>query len=61
MAVIADTSCLIILSKTGKLHLLKQLYNEVIIPEAVYQEFDDFLPEYIKILGIKKRNSEKLD
>ena len=36
--VVSDTSCLILLSKIGKLDLLKQLYSEIFIPEAVYDE-----------------------
>lgn len=36
--VIVNTTPLIALSHVGKLDLLKQLYGEIIIPEAVYQE-----------------------
>ena len=36
--VVSDTSCLILLSKINKLTLLKQLYSEIYIPEAVYNE-----------------------
>jgi len=49
MAVIVDTSCLIILSKINKLDLLKQLFTEVIIPEAVSQEFGEPLPAYLQV------------
>ena len=36
--VVSDTSCLILLSKVNKLFLLKELYSEISIPEAVYNE-----------------------
>lgn len=36
--VVVNTTPLIALSHVGLLHLLKQLYGEIIIPEAVYQE-----------------------
>ena len=36
--VIADSSCLIGLSKIGQLNILPQLFGKIIIPEAVYYE-----------------------
>jgi predicted nucleic acid-binding protein len=36
--VIADSSCLIALSKIGELKLLEQLFSHVFIPQAVYKE-----------------------
>jgi predicted nucleic acid-binding protein len=36
--VIADSSCLIALSKIGKLFILNKLFGDVIIPNAVYHE-----------------------
>ena len=36
--VVSDISCLILLSKVNKLFLLKELYSEISIPEAVYNE-----------------------
>lgn len=38
MIVVSDTSAIINLAMIGRLNLLHQLYNEVIIPAAVYQE-----------------------
>lgn len=38
MIVIADTSPLIALSAIGQLQLIHQLYGDVIVPEAVWQE-----------------------
>ncbi len=36
--VVVNTTPLIALSHVGQLDLLKRLYNEIIIPEAVYEE-----------------------
>ena len=41
MIVIADTTPLISLMKIGKLGLLKELFHDVYIPEAVYRELTD--------------------
>lgn len=45
--IIADTSCLIALTNIEKLHLLKSLYNNIIITKDVYEEFGSRLPEWI--------------
>ena len=36
--VIADSSCLIALSKIGRLNILQELFGEIIIPPSVYDE-----------------------
>ncbi|WP_256359154.1 hypothetical protein [Candidatus Marithrix sp. Canyon 246] len=36
--VIADSSCLIALSKIGQLDILCKLFEHIIIPDAVYYE-----------------------
>jgi|GEM_PF-3320502 len=36
--VIADSSCLIALSKIGELRLLEQLFSQIFIPQAVHKE-----------------------
>ncbi len=38
MIVVSNTSPLINLSRIGQLGLLRQLYNELLLPEAVWQE-----------------------
>jgi predicted nucleic acid-binding protein len=64
--IISDTSCLIALSKIGLLHILKDLYQEIIITKEVKDEFGEILPDWIVVLNVKniKRQSEiakKLD
>ena len=44
MIVVSDASPLISLAVTGHLELLKNLYGQVLIPEAVYQELTDSDP-----------------
>jgi predicted nucleic acid-binding protein len=41
MIVVSDTTPVISLLKLGRLDLLQTLYNEVVIPEAVYHELVD--------------------
>lgn len=36
--VIADSTCLIGLSKVGQLDILRQLFHKIIVPQAVYHE-----------------------
>jgi predicted nucleic acid-binding protein len=38
MTVVADSTPLIALAGIGKLHLLQKLYQEIVIPNAVYEE-----------------------
>ena len=44
MIIISDTSIITNLAAIQHLHLLPQLYNQVIIPEAVYRELIDIDP-----------------
>ena len=41
MIVISDTSCINNLAAINRIHLLHQLYETVVIPEAVYLELTD--------------------
>ena len=41
--VVVNTTPLIALSHVGQLSILKKLYGEIIIPEAVYEEVSAFL------------------
>jgi len=43
--VIAHTSCLIVLTKINRLHLLKELFEEISITHEVEEEFGKILPE----------------
>ena len=41
MIVVSDTTPLISLMKASRLHVLQSLYNEILIPEAVYAELTE--------------------
>ncbi len=53
--IISDTSCLIALSNIGLLHILKELFGEVIITSEVKAEFGSKLPDWMIILQVKDR------
>jgi predicted nucleic acid-binding protein len=58
--VIADSSCLIILSKIDQLDLLRNNYSRIIITEEIAKEFDSELPAWIEIKGIKDKKLQLL-
>lgn len=60
ITVIADTSCLIALSKIEAIEVLKELYEEVYITEEIAHEFGDNLPEWIRIGKVKNKKYQQL-
>ena len=50
MKVVSDTSVLIALDNIGRLWLLKTMFNEVLVPEAVAREYSGQLPSWIKVV-----------
>jgi predicted nucleic acid-binding protein len=57
---ISDTSCLVILSKINKLHLLNQLFGKILITPEIADEYGKFLPEWIEIRNPKDKISQKI-
>jgi len=55
--VVADTSCLIALSKIGAIELLEKLYREIYITEEIAKEFGDGLPHWIIVEEVKNTNN----
>jgi predicted nucleic acid-binding protein len=51
--IISDTSVITNLAAIEQLHLLPQLYNQVIIPEAVYRELTEIEPPVPGTIEIK--------
>ena len=47
--VIADSSCLIVLTKVDRLELLNQIFDRVLVPPEVAQEYGLTLPDWITI------------
>jgi predicted nucleic acid-binding protein len=53
--IISDTSCLIALSNIGMLHILKDLFEEVLITPEVNDEFGNQLPNWIIVSKAKDK------
>ncbi|MEX2590659.1 MAG: DUF3368 domain-containing protein [Chitinophagales bacterium] len=56
--IIADTSCLIVLSKIGKIDLLKSLYQKITITKEVKAEFGGKLPSWIKTSEVSDKQKQ---
>jgi predicted nucleic acid-binding protein len=53
--VIADTSCLIVLTRVNALPVLRSLYGQIYITEEVASEFGESLPEWINVEPVKDK------
>lgn len=58
--VIADTSCLILLSKVDELEILKLNYNRIIITPEIASEFNQKLPDWIEIIAVRDKRFQHL-
>jgi len=58
--IVSDTSCLIVLSKTGQLGLLKDLFSQVIVTPEVVREFGEPLPNWISVQEVKSAAIQRL-
>jgi predicted nucleic acid-binding protein len=57
--VIVDTSCLISLSNSNSLDLLKSAYSEIYITHQIQTEFNEKLPVWIKVLNPSKKKVDE--
>ncbi|NLO02587.1 MAG: DUF3368 domain-containing protein [Bacteroidales bacterium] len=57
--VISDTSSLILFHKIGELELLRKLYNRVIITPEIQTEFQEQLPNWIKIESVQDKKYQE--
>ncbi|USR89908.1 DUF3368 domain-containing protein [Phormidium yuhuli AB48] len=57
--VIADASCLIVLSKIGELELLYLLYGQVYITPEIEREFGENLPSWISVETVQNKAYQK--
>ncbi|MDR2773701.1 MAG: DUF3368 domain-containing protein [Tannerella sp.] len=60
MIVIADTSCLIVLSRIEALSLLRQLYRRVVITEEISDEYGEPLPAWIEVMPVVDKKYQYL-
>jgi predicted nucleic acid-binding protein len=56
--IVSDTSCLILLDKTGELQLLQKLFGKVITTQIVADEFGGELPVWISIQNPTDRKNQ---
>ncbi len=47
--IISDSSCIILLIKIGKLHILQELYGRVLITPEISEEIGEPLPNWIRV------------
>ncbi|MDD2549522.1 MAG: DUF3368 domain-containing protein [Bacteroidales bacterium] len=60
ITVIANTTCLIALSKIDAIELLKELYEEIYITQEIALEFGESLPEWVRIENVKNKKYQQL-
>ena len=58
--IISDTSCFIILTNIGELHLVQKLYSKIITTIEIATEFGEPLPEWVEILSVKSKDTQRL-
>jgi len=56
--IISDTTCLIGLTNIGRIDILREMYDSVIVTPEVADEYGDPLPEWITIQAVS--DSEKI-
>lgn len=58
--IIADTSCLIILTNIGELELLHKLYGKIITTPDIAIEYGEPLPKWVEIINVTDKSKQKL-
>jgi len=58
--IISDTSCLIILTKSGEIDLLRQLYKTVTITQDISLEYGENLPDWFEVQQVKDHYRQQL-
>jgi predicted nucleic acid-binding protein len=58
--IISDTSCFIVLSNIGELHLLQRLYGEVITTPEIAKEYGEELPEWVNIQEVTDKSRQEI-
>jgi hypothetical protein len=58
--IIADTSCLIILSNIGYLDLLQKLYEKVTVTTEICVEFADNLPDWFIVMAASDKQKQMI-
>lgn len=58
--VIADTSCLILLSKVDELDILRANYRRILITAEIAEEFNQDIPDWIEVVETKDKQWQRL-
>jgi predicted nucleic acid-binding protein len=58
--IIADTSCLIILTNIGELDILHKVYGQITTTSEVANEYGNILPEWVEIATITDKYRQQL-
>ena len=58
--IVADTSCLILLNKLGKIDLLKSLFGSITITKIIAEEFGEAVPKFIDVEESENKNYQKI-
>lgn len=58
--VIADTSCLILLSKVDELDILKANYRRILVTPEIAEEFNQDIPDWIEVVETKDKKFQRL-
>ena len=58
--IVADTSCLIVLSKIKRLQILKEIFISITITPEIQCEFGEVLPEWILVKEIKDKKRQQI-
>jgi predicted nucleic acid-binding protein len=58
--VIADSSCLILLSKIEELDILKGIYKQIYITKEIAEEFGTGLPDWIEVKNVQNKTLQLL-
>ena len=58
--IISDTSCFIVLSKTGELNLLQLLYEQIVTTDEIAEEFGEKLPDWVKVVSVSDKTKQQL-
>jgi predicted nucleic acid-binding protein len=58
--IISDTSCFIVLTNIGELHLLQKVYGQILTTPEVAAEYGEVLPEWVAVETVKDNYRQKL-
>ena len=58
--IISDTSCLIVLSKIGRLEILQQLFVNIATTPEIAVEFGEKLPDWIEVVAAKDVGKQQI-